>query len=303
MDESARIVEMGQLEARRYDTVFVSPHLDDVALSCPGALYAHRQKGERVLVAVVFSHVGAAGSTARRVYETRRAEERCAATRGGYDLLWGQWTDAPFRDPPHRDFNAIVWDDGPDDDAIVEALTRWLSDIVSRTRPKQVVGPLGVGRHIDHRLAYRALRHIDDRDSVTLWHYEDRPYALVDQAVQLRLGELGRSVDVQFRPFWDSFSRATYVRNHLCGQARTRCRTRYAELCVRHMGRKKRSTEWSSRLIAVDDCDSIWNVVAAHTSQIEAFVGDLKTFRSQCLEYARRIEPEAGYLERQWSKK
>lgn len=301
MSELGRVMEAGEIEPGMYDAVFVSPHLDDVALSCPGALYDHRVAGRRVLVAVAFSHAGAASSKARRLYETRRTEELRAAARARYDVIWGHFIDAPFRDPPHRNFNEIVWGDDHSGGELVDALTTWLAEIVSVTEPGELIGPLGVGRHVDHRLVFRALRRVADKCEADVWHYEDRPYALICQAVTMRLRRLGQCVDVNFEEFWESFIGAPYARNHLLDESqRRRCRRRYAELSSGQDTGQKKTSGWSSRLIGVEDCGSIWNVVAAHDSQIEAFVGDLNTFRRQCLRRARRLAPGESYVERQW---
>ena len=44
-----------QIAHSSYEYVFVSPHLDDVVLSCSGAICALREQGERVLVTTLFA--------------------------------------------------------------------------------------------------------------------------------------------------------------------------------------------------------------------------------------------------------
>ncbi len=40
---------------KRYEHIYLSPHLDDVALSCGGRIVKQRSKGENVLVVTVFT--------------------------------------------------------------------------------------------------------------------------------------------------------------------------------------------------------------------------------------------------------
>jgi LmbE family N-acetylglucosaminyl deacetylase len=303
MSDPSPVADADQLEPGDYDAIFVSPHLDDVALSCAGAVQRHRADGRRVLTAVAFSHAGPdAEADERDHYAARRAEERRAAVEAGYDVLWGGFVDAPFRDPPHRSFNAIVWGVGACDDEIVGQLTEWLGELVGAARPDQLVGPLGVGRHIDHRLVFEATRRLAHRfDELDVWHYEDRPYALVDQAVDMRLLELCAGAHVDFDAFWESFVDAPYVQRHLDAEQRRDCRKRFAALYDEQArGGDTSNKEATSRLIAAPDGDSIWRTVAHYDSQIEAFIGSIESYRRACRRYARRIQPDAVYLERQW---
>ncbi len=302
MDDLSPVVSLDGLQAGDFDVVLVSPHLDDAALSCPGALFRHRDAGRTVLTVVPFSHAGddAALEDAQH-YALRRDEERRAALRAGYDVLWGGFVDAPFRDPPHRTFNEIVWGQG--DAELARRLISWLEEVVDAVEPTQLLAPLGVGRHIDHRLVHTATRNLERRwRDLEVWYYEDRPYALIRHAVEGRLLELGVETELCFEEFWSSFTEATYVVQHLRSQEERRiCRRRFAEL-YSSPGRDavERKVEVSFRLIKAGDCDSIWSVIAEHESQIESFLGSVAAFQRVCQRYARRIEPDARYLERQW---
>ena len=302
MAESSPVVGVENLEPGVYDTVFVSPHLDDVAFSCPGALHSLRKSGRKVLVIVVFSHAGD-DAEAERIYEYRRAEECRAAMRGGYDLVWGHFVDAPFRPWPHRNFMEIIWGESPKDEEIVNTIKEWLRKVIGHVRPRQVVGPLGVGRHIDHRLSYRALRQISNgQGELDLWYYEERPYALIDGAVAMRLAEMGYKAEVRLEEFWRLYSKAAYVVNHLVSrQDRDRCRQNFAELHRKGQAARNDVTPGATaRLIETEDCASIWKIVEAHRSQVEAFLGDMDRFRRECGDYTRCIKSDAKYAERQW---
>ena len=51
----------------RYDSLFVAPHGDDVALACPARLLAEAESGRRALVLALFEPVDSESSSARAV--------------------------------------------------------------------------------------------------------------------------------------------------------------------------------------------------------------------------------------------
>jgi hypothetical protein len=67
-----------------------------------------------------------------------------------------------------------------------------LADIGHRSRAKEVYVPLGVGQHIDHRLAHEACRAAFPRgEGRNVFLYEERPEAFVPGAVRVRLSQVG----------------------------------------------------------------------------------------------------------------
>ena len=75
---------------------------------------------------------------------------------------------------------------------MADAAAEALADARHRTRARQVYVPLGVGGHIDHRLAHdAALRAFDSGDGRNVFLYEERPEAFVRGAVRMRLGQVG----------------------------------------------------------------------------------------------------------------
>ncbi len=64
----------------KYDCLFLAPHLDDVALSCPARVLEENATGKKVLIATLFSHPGAtdAGRFKTADYLNRREEDRKA---------------------------------------------------------------------------------------------------------------------------------------------------------------------------------------------------------------------------------
>ena len=99
---------------------------------------------------------------------------------------------AAARHPSYAAFEALAGDRRPEDDQWADAAAEALADARHRTRARQVYVPLGVGAHIDHRLAHdAALRAFDSGDGRNVFLYEERPEAFVRGAVRIRLGQVG----------------------------------------------------------------------------------------------------------------
>jgi LmbE family N-acetylglucosaminyl deacetylase len=290
-----RIEKIGDLGT--YDQVFVSPHPDDAGFSCPAALLRARDEGRRALVAVVFTRGD--GGPAETECARRIEEEAAAAGFAGFDFVTADFPDAPFRGPQHRDFNGFVWGDGPRDAEIVRDLAAWISAVLTRASPREWVAPLGVGRHIDHRLVHDACRAAPAGCAEAAWFYEDRPYAFVDQAAELRLREIGCDLVLNPDRFFRSFWKARYVEAHLTDRReRMECRTRYER---RIPGPPATLPRPSSRVVESCDFDSVWRLVSSYASQVGEFLGERGEFAKACEEAARRQGSNAPYCERAWS--
>jgi len=155
----------------QYDSLFVAPHGDDVALACPARLLAEGESGRRALVLALFEPVDSDGSAAR------------AARDLGADFAAAGLAPAP--EPGDGDENS------PFGDAALEA-ARLLQEIGPRVQPLHVYAPLGLGGSPEHRLAYEAsLRAFAGEAGRNLFLYEERPEAFVPGAVRTRLALLG----------------------------------------------------------------------------------------------------------------
>ena len=152
-------------------TLFVSPHFDDVALSCAAGLLERVREGQRVVVATVFG-----GGNAARQYE-----DAAALTAAGAEHRNLDFSDAPERRGLPLSFRALMLDAEVLDDE-----TRQVADAlalaIAELRPRQVWWPLGVGGHVDHRTVFAASRLLNAPGR----YYEDRPYAFVPALRELR---------------------------------------------------------------------------------------------------------------------
>jgi LmbE family N-acetylglucosaminyl deacetylase len=161
------------------DSLYISPHADDVLLSCPGRLLAETQSGARVLVVTLFGD--GAPSPALAALGSASIEHRDLRLPG-----------ARRRSPEYASFLALAQARFAADEEALRDASALLNDLAHRTKAKEVYLPLGVGSHIDHRLAHEAsVSAFQSGDGRNVFLYEERPEALVRGAVRVRLGQLG----------------------------------------------------------------------------------------------------------------
>ncbi len=178
----------------RYQHVYLSPHLDDAALSCGGMICAQTEAGERVLIVTIFAgrpDYGQLSEFARfqhrwwgdpedPVGQRRREDERACQILGA-DWIHLDELDAIYRRDPstgqalyHSDddlFGALHPIDAAKATAMAEAWLRGLP--ISQAR---VYAPLAAGHHVDHQLTRQAALHLVGR-GLSVAFYEDFPYA------------------------------------------------------------------------------------------------------------------------------
>jgi hypothetical protein len=154
-----------------YDSLFIAPHGDDVALACPARVLAEAESGRKALVLALFEPVGSDASAARAVRDL------------GADYAAAGLASAAER--AAGDAAASL------EDAALEA-AHLLTEIGPRVHPLHVYAPLGLGGSLDHRLGYEAsLRAFAGEAGRNLFLYEERPEAFVPGAVRTRLALLG----------------------------------------------------------------------------------------------------------------
>jgi LmbE family N-acetylglucosaminyl deacetylase len=192
-----------------YSHIYLSPHLDDAVLSCGGRIWQQVQAGERVLVVTVFAGAPAFdvpfSSFAQELHArwghladavVRRQEEdveALALLRA--DAVHWPYTDCIYRRTPDGSFlyasEEALWGKvHPEEQGLVAELATRIAASSSRREDASssrredassvVYAPLGVGRHVDHRVVRRAA----EASGQTLVYYEDYPYAQDRQAVQ-----------------------------------------------------------------------------------------------------------------------
>ncbi len=192
--------------------IYLSPHLDDVALSCGGMIFQQAQDGEAVAVITVFA--GSPQATqplspfACNLHErwqkmappgadfsdppaVRRVEDiRAFALLGStIQVVHCPLMDCIYRVAPstrealYASEEALFGEVKPTDPACED-----LEQAPALPPDAKLYVPLGIGRHVDHQIVRSAVEGWDlPRDQVH--YYEDYPYALYTNVLEDVLGE------------------------------------------------------------------------------------------------------------------
>ncbi len=164
----------------------LSPHLDDAAFSCGGTMALLADAGWRVVMVTAFTRSVADPRGFALACQTdkglgpeidymalRRDEDRDAAALLGAEP---RWLDLP--EAPHRGYHSAPALFGPalDDDDVWQPLASHIEAFVNEVQPTLVLGPQGLGHHVDHRQMIRAILHA--APAAPLAFYRDTPYAI-----------------------------------------------------------------------------------------------------------------------------
>lgn len=171
--------------------VYLSPHFDDVVLSCGGLVWEQVQAGQAVEIWTVCageSEPGGALSdfakglharweTGPEAVAVRHAEDEAAIRRLGAVLRTWDLPDCIYRRLPSGAWlvngEADLWKALPEAEAgTVERLSGWIASHLRKG--DQVVSPMTLGNHVDHQLVRAAA----ELAQTALWYYADYPYAV-----------------------------------------------------------------------------------------------------------------------------
>lgn len=181
-----------------YKTIYLSPHLDDAALSCGGRIYMETAANQPVLIVTPMAgeppadlplsdfakSLHARWEVARNAVVVRRAEDVLASRILGADYLHWAVPDCIYRTEPattracYPTWEAVITTQHPADDAVVAGLVRQLRQLPAAD---ELVVPLTAGNHVDHRLVRLAAEQVFG--AAGLLYYEDYPYAVEAGAV------------------------------------------------------------------------------------------------------------------------
>jgi LmbE family N-acetylglucosaminyl deacetylase len=180
--------------------LFLSPHFDDVALSCGGTA-AEAAAGGQVVVATIFAGQppGELNAFARWQHDRwgthdgavdRRRDEDAAAMRAlGASAIWLDFPDAIYRDSWYLNDETLFGPINPGDAATSSSIRESITRLLATHQPEVVYAPLGVGGHVDHRMT-RDAAIAGHRVGVELLLYEDFPYCVTSDAVDRWRSEL-----------------------------------------------------------------------------------------------------------------
>lgn len=177
---------------------FLSPHYDDAALSCGGAIAQLSALGETPVVVTIFggkpdydhlspfAHaIHARPHGGADLIDVRRAEEREALAILGAQSIQLDFLDCIYRQDADRtrwlyaSEEAIFGPVDAGDDALIDEFIRSLFTFVPEPAICQFIAPLAVGNHVDHQVIFRAARRLHGAGWAVLF-YEDYPYVVRD---------------------------------------------------------------------------------------------------------------------------
>jgi len=192
--------------------LFISPHLDDVALSCGGYIRKLTASGKRVIVLTVVTadppenlpftwliqRCHRNWNAGDKPFEPRCREDIAAMQSFGaenihlglLDAIYRQTMDGaprytkdtvnvPVHEEDWNDFEPLVRQ------KLAEAIHSF------NLHPAQIYCPLGVGQHVDHIIIRRAVEGLCDPS--LLRYYEEYPYAIRPKELEKWLRTEGRS--------------------------------------------------------------------------------------------------------------
>jgi LmbE family N-acetylglucosaminyl deacetylase len=196
-----RLDDLHQIQ-HPYQHVYLSPHLDDAALSCGGAIVSQLAADEPVLVVTLataspppegpFNAVAQEfhadwGLTAAEVMDVRLAEEARAMATLGVDYLWVGLLDAIYRMPADYRSRETVFAAPVPHDPLLSDLQTLLARLRERLPRATFYAPLGVGSHVDHLITFAAAR---AAAGPNLAFYEDVHYVLQPGRLEDRLAQI-----------------------------------------------------------------------------------------------------------------
>lgn len=196
------------MQNKLYQRIYLSPHLDDAALSCGGRIYQERQAGLSVLVLTLMAGDPppeaaktpfVAGLHARwkldavNPVKARRAEDKQALSSLDAHAVHWEWLDCIYRRHPTTGqflYHAEAHLNNP-----VHLAERGLTKEIAQQLAAlplapggQVHIPLAAGGHADHRLVRQAAEAWGAPDG-ELVYYEDYPYVERPGALLAILGD------------------------------------------------------------------------------------------------------------------
>jgi LmbE family N-acetylglucosaminyl deacetylase len=177
--------------------LYLSPHLDDVALSCGGTIHQRAADGEQVEVLTLFAgeftgHEISSFALLQHEYWgkppqpmlLRRTEDSAALALLGADARHFDSLDAIYRAGPDGEWlysqEESLWNGVHPADPVAQNGAQALAEHLAALLPPKdqaiIYAPLAVGCHVDHQIVHAAARHLLAH-GCRVTFYEDYPYA------------------------------------------------------------------------------------------------------------------------------
>jgi hypothetical protein len=172
------------------DYIFISPHLDDVTLSCGGLVWDLVRQGHRVEIWTLMSGLQSDETYSnfaqslhknwdipdREAILVRRAEDQAACAVLGAHCRHFGWLDAIYRSDPQSGAPIVNNNEELFSRLPEQTLVDEIAAVLSTSLPKDVllVLPMGLGNHVDHQVIVWVGRQLGRTD---FW-YADYPYVI-----------------------------------------------------------------------------------------------------------------------------
>jgi LmbE family N-acetylglucosaminyl deacetylase len=175
--------------------IYLSPHFDDAALSCGGLIWQQSSAGQEVQVWTICA--GNPGESispfAQELHQRWQTGELAVAQRRiedddsnqilQADSRYFQVLDCIYRRDDQGSFlypteESLFGEINPLEGGLIESLASDMDRVVGEEEV-QVVCPLSLGGHVDHRLTRAAAElWAQQKGGIQLWYYADYPYVL-----------------------------------------------------------------------------------------------------------------------------
>ena len=192
-----------------YESIYLSPHFDDVVLSCGAQIFQHIRAGHSVMIVTVMAgdpphqplsdYAQALHSRWQinsKSVTARRKEDKAACALLGTEYLHWPIPDCIYRRNPESGEPLYISDDDifGGIDPVEEYLLNTIKDQIENLPIySQLVAPLSVGNHVDHQLVRKAAELAQDGSQLV--YYEEYPYITKakDQEMVFLTGRQGKS--------------------------------------------------------------------------------------------------------------
>ena len=173
--------------------IFISPHLDDVALSCGGLVWEMAHEGKKVAIWTICagdppcSTLSPFAQTLHLRWQVgseavvqRRAEDINSCKSLGVAFRHFSIPDCIYRQHPvdkstlYPTDQALFGELHPSEHELIESLAVQVFASLSATAI--MICPLSLGKHVDHQMT----RAVFEKINLPLWYYADYPYVLKD---------------------------------------------------------------------------------------------------------------------------
>ncbi len=189
--------------------IFLSPHYDDVVLSCGGTVALLADQGCEPIVVTVFAgevpdeiitdfakwkHSRWGVNSVEENVTRRQEEDRDAVEALGARAHWLGYPDAIYRGDRYLSDPSLFGTPQAVETGLVNLIADEIRSLPEWDDHGTVFVPLAIGEHVDHQIMFAVGRLLAER-GVRVFAYEDCPYAIHTPAgVERRLGEVAGEI-------------------------------------------------------------------------------------------------------------